>query len=166
VYFKELMVMRHCSMCGNIYKKCIPPQPLKTTCTIPGIPCYLRRQGQNVSPLNFGTDPISVQGWQVHVYTPKCMISWFSVNTHGSLRVKLAKRWLWQWQWDFTLGECMHGHGGTSWEPWRSFKPVWESFLLLWATMSELALGGSSNYTKTPFCSLWGSNLCFEQIYP
>jgi hypothetical protein len=38
------------------------PHPLKTTCTIPGIPCYLRRQGQNVTPLNFGIDPISVQG--------------------------------------------------------------------------------------------------------
>jgi hypothetical protein len=62
VYFKELMVMRHCSMCGNIYKKCTPPHPLKTTCTIPRIPCYLRRQGQNVTPLNFGTDPISVLG--------------------------------------------------------------------------------------------------------
>jgi hypothetical protein len=58
-----------------------PPHPLKTTCTIPGIPCYLRRQGQNVNPLNFGTDPISVLGWQVHVYTPKCMFiprsAWF-----------------------------------------------------------------------------------------
>jgi hypothetical protein len=32
--------------------------------------------------------------------------------------------------------------------------------------MSELALGGSSNYTKTPFCSLWGSNFSVEQIYP
>jgi hypothetical protein len=27
VYFKELMVMRHCLMCGNIYKKCTPPTP-------------------------------------------------------------------------------------------------------------------------------------------
>jgi hypothetical protein len=73
VYFKELMVMRHCSMCGNIYKKCTPPHLLKTTYRIPGIPCYLRHHGQNFTPLNFGTDPISVQGWQVHVYTPKCM---------------------------------------------------------------------------------------------
>jgi hypothetical protein len=32
VYFKELMVRRHRSMCGNIYKKCIPIHPLKTTC--------------------------------------------------------------------------------------------------------------------------------------
>jgi hypothetical protein len=31
---------------------------------------------------------------------------------------------------------------------------VWKSFLLLWVTMSKLALGGSSNYTKTPFCFL------------
>jgi hypothetical protein len=62
LYFKELMVMRHHSMCGYIYKKCTPPHLLKTTCTIHGIPCYLRRQGQNVTLLNFGTDPISVQG--------------------------------------------------------------------------------------------------------
>jgi hypothetical protein len=90
VYFKELMVRRRRSMCGNIYKKCTPPHstpphptpphPLKTTSTIPGIPCYLCQQGQNVTPLNFGTDPISVQGWQVRVYTPKCMISWFGVQ--------------------------------------------------------------------------------------
>jgi hypothetical protein len=33
----------------------------------------------NFTPLNFGTNPISVLGWQVHVYTPKCMISKFSV---------------------------------------------------------------------------------------
>jgi hypothetical protein len=62
VCFKELMVKRHRSMCGNIYKKCTPSHPLKTTCRIPGIPCYLRHHGQNFTPLNFGTDPISVQG--------------------------------------------------------------------------------------------------------
>jgi hypothetical protein len=61
VYFKELMVRRRRSMCGNIYKKCIPPHFLKTTYRILGIPYYLLQQGQNVIPLNFGTNPISVQ---------------------------------------------------------------------------------------------------------
>jgi hypothetical protein len=49
----------------NVWKhlqKMHPTHPLKTTCTIPGIPCYLRRQGQNFTLLNFGTDPISVLG--------------------------------------------------------------------------------------------------------
>jgi hypothetical protein len=44
-----------------------------------------------------------------------------------------------------------HGYGRTWWEPWENLKLVRESFLLLWATMSGLALGGSSNYTKLPF---------------
>jgi hypothetical protein len=55
------MVRRRRSMCGNIYKKCIPPHLLKTTYRIPRIPCYLLHQGQNFTPLNFGTDPILVQ---------------------------------------------------------------------------------------------------------
>jgi hypothetical protein len=58
---KELMVRRRRSMYGNIYKKCTPTHPLKTTCRIPRIPCYLCHHGQNYIPLNFGTDPISVQ---------------------------------------------------------------------------------------------------------
>jgi hypothetical protein len=55
-------VRRRRSMCGNIYKKCTPPHPLKTTCIIPGIPCYLCHHGQNFTSLNFGTNPISIQG--------------------------------------------------------------------------------------------------------
>jgi hypothetical protein len=62
VYFKELMVRRRRSMCGNIYKKCTPIHLLKTTCRIPGIPCYLRHHGQNFTFLKFGADPISVLG--------------------------------------------------------------------------------------------------------
>jgi hypothetical protein len=42
----------------------------------------------------------------------------------------------------------MHGHRRTSWE---NFKLVQESFLLHWATFSELALGGSSTTPKLPF---------------
>ena len=59
---------------GSIYKKCILSHPLKITSTIPGIPCYMYRQGQNFTPLNFETDPISILEWQVYVYTSKCMI--------------------------------------------------------------------------------------------
>jgi hypothetical protein len=53
-------VRRRRSMCGNIYKKSIPTHSLKTTCRIPGIPCYLCHHGQNFTPLNFGTNPISI----------------------------------------------------------------------------------------------------------
>jgi hypothetical protein len=46
------------------------------------------------------------------------------------------------------------------------FKLVLESFLLLWATISKLALDLFKNYYNTPFCSLWGGYLSFEEIFP
>ena len=38
------------------------------------------------------------------------------------------------------------------------------SFLLLWATLSRLALGGSLNYIKTPFFSFWGNKLWLRKF--
>jgi hypothetical protein len=56
------MVRRRRSMYGNIYKKCTPPHPLQTTCRIPENQWYLCHHGQNFTPLNFRTDPISILG--------------------------------------------------------------------------------------------------------
>jgi hypothetical protein len=47
---------------GINLQKMHPKLPLEYHLTIPGIPCYLHRQAQNFTPLNFGTDPISVLG--------------------------------------------------------------------------------------------------------
>jgi hypothetical protein len=47
---------------GINLQKMRPKPPLEYHLTIPGIPCYLHRQAQNVTLLNFGTDPISVLG--------------------------------------------------------------------------------------------------------
>jgi hypothetical protein len=43
---------------GINLQKLHPQPPQNYHLTIPRIPCYLRRQAQNFTPLNFGTDPI------------------------------------------------------------------------------------------------------------